>query len=342
VNGKATLEMLDVIIPFHRNDELLLEAIKSTIANLPAQGRVIAVNDSGLAIEKNSIGLRSSDILIESNGTGYLAAMDTGVRTSTAEFVSFLDSDDICGDDRFAKQINRLVSKSADYCSGTILKISPDGSHPKRRSILGSLPDDLETKKCWFFGAHRADSSIVIRGDLVRRNWVQHGNFPPIFADYGFALSLPPQTVFTHEEHALYLYRAHPSQMSRARYLIEDWQGIHKLWLKNYHEICIELKIIPIKEISQEVTLSIAFPASRTKLSSFDRKVAIKLLEQLRQICKTSLPLERHKQLDSFLNRRGFLISPFSSLRYVSAGPNMLIEAFLTYIVGIKPRITRG
>ncbi len=329
---------LEVLIPFHRNDEFLRDAIKSVLENLPSDSRIIAINDSNETIERDEIGLRPEDLLLVSKSKGYVGALGTGVNASSAEFVSFLDSDDLCGKNRFDLQIAALKQADADYCSGKLIRITSEGVQKSQKSILGDIPDEFNSRQAFLLGSHRADSTVVIKGSLIRQAWKIHGTFPGMFADYGFALSLPRNTRFTHEPKAIYKYRAHSGQMSRSPNIESFWLNLHQYWISNYNMVRGEQEECSMEEVSPRVTLAIAFPSSMVRLSQRERIQAIALLEEIRKILsKTTSETEKAK-IDLIINRRCFLISRFTTLSYSKVMPGLFKDILFNYLSGIRPR----
>ena len=93
---------VDVLIPFHRIDSYLNAAIASAQASQGVHLRVIAINDSGQEVEKARLGLRAEDLLVKSIFKGYLGALSTGFANCDADFIAFLDSDDL-------QDVNKLL-----------------------------------------------------------------------------------------------------------------------------------------------------------------------------------------------------------------------------------------
>jgi glycosyltransferase involved in cell wall biosynthesis len=97
---------VDVIIPFHRVDEFLNQAIDSAQSSQGVRVRVIAINDSGQSVDRAALGLRGTDILTKSKSKGYLGALSTGFEACQSEYIAFLDSDDLQDSDRLFEQIS--------------------------------------------------------------------------------------------------------------------------------------------------------------------------------------------------------------------------------------------
>ena len=101
---------VDLLIPFHRIDTYLNAAITSAQASVGVNLRVIAINDSGEEVTKSTLGLRTEDLLVKSILKGYLGALSTGFANCDADFIAFLDSDDLQEETRLASQIKLIVN----------------------------------------------------------------------------------------------------------------------------------------------------------------------------------------------------------------------------------------
>jgi glycosyltransferase involved in cell wall biosynthesis len=333
--------LVDVIIPFHRKDNLLFDAIQSVAQELPDNSRIIAVNDSGADVSKEDIGLGPHDLVIYSAQKGYLGAMATGISQIDSKYVSFLDSDDLCGKDRLNLLVKKLESSLGDYCSGKLIRIGNNGKLITRRSILGELPTEISTRLCFLLGAHRADSTVMMKSEIATKYWSVHSEAPPMFADYALALGLPKSVKFLHEPRAEYLYRSHAGQMSRDVEITTPWKTIHEKWVDNYEFVCAQHGYSPKKNLDPLITMAIAFPSALVRLNRKDRKLALELLEQIRSISLVATSGLSSKYLNMFINRRGLLISPVGSFRYTLAAPGFLLDLCINFATGMRPRITK-
>lgn len=262
---------VDVLIPFHRDDDLLRASIQSAHSSIEVSVRVIAVNDTGKKISARDLGLTEFDLLVETASRGYVNAMRVAVDHSNAEFVCFLDSDDLISDYKIINQINYLTLNNLDFVSCDMAKIDVKGTIKRSRWILGRNPNSTDCRALWLIGTHGADSTLMCKGNLLRATWGAHSKFASHFADYGWALSLPDSVAIGHLPVAHYFYRSHPNQISRNANLGQSWFPIHDLWVKNFS------KCFPVIEHKSEITgnisISLAFPAALTRLKRRERKI---------------------------------------------------------------------
>lgn len=108
---------LSVVIPFHRDDCYLIQAIESTIQDLEPGDQIILVDDrrspedllwqASLNNDK-----QISIVYLKAHGQGPGQARNIGIENASHEFVSFLDSDDLWVKGRRGYHLRRLSKNS--------------------------------------------------------------------------------------------------------------------------------------------------------------------------------------------------------------------------------------
>lgn len=279
VGREDSMPTVDLLIPFHRIDNYLKEAIASGIASKNVSLRAIVINDSNQEISKEELGLRQNDLLIKSRAKGYLGALSTGAELCSLEYVAFLDSDDLHDEERLAVQIAHLQKTSADMVSCNLKKFVGNKVDKHSRSLSGSLPIfKLNTLKL-LFGSYGADSSLVIKRQVVEATWHLHKKYPYQLADYAWLISaINGGYKYIHTNEVSYQYRTHSNQISRSSGLRREWEEVHNLWQKLF------ISAVGTKfDISPNLSLLLAFPSSLTKISRLEmiqlREIQGNLLE---------------------------------------------------------------
>ena len=268
-----SLHLIDVVIPFHIFNSLVVEAIQSCHESVGIEVRIICVNDSGIPVTREELSLRKNDLLVSTSGkVGYTGAISVGVEESTAPFVGFLDSDDLTSSDRFAKQVHRLMSDNLDISSCRIIKITEKGREIKEILSFPKPPQFLGTELSILFGAYGSDSTLVCSGDFLRATWGSHKTFPPHLADYGWMMKECIGMRINFEATANYYYRMHPLQMSRKVNLQSDWVKIYPQWLKLLRSLSGLIPKTSQLAISSNVALLIAFPSSLISLTKSEKE----------------------------------------------------------------------
>ena len=342
VNSITSLPEVDVVVPFHLVNQYLLESIKSIKSSKGVSVKVIAVNDTGSKTTLKQIGLEDSDILINSIGRGYVAALSTGIGCCESEFFAFQDSDDFSDEFRLLNQISLLRAQNLDIVSGELIKTDSFGNTFEDRAITGKIPKKLTPKEKLIFGPHGADSTIVGRNSVFKNTWNVHQNFTSSFADYGWLLSVINSVTIGHCEAAKYFYRAHSMQMSRSAIDLNGWEAVFPYWLKNFFEIFgitedIDSHVFSTFMSHPNVGLCLAFPSSLPKLNSCDREYLKMIIDYILD-SKNFNDFSDQEDLKEILFRRGFVGTRGAVIKYWFAGLKMIFSITLQYIRGIKPR----
>jgi glycosyltransferase involved in cell wall biosynthesis len=257
--------LVDVLVPFHRNDSFLVMAIQSVKSSSNIQTRILAVNDTGQSINPKTIGLDEGDVLLNTVERGYTNALAVGIENSTADYVAFLDSDDLMHPRRLSLQLQLLLDDDLDFVSCGIMRMDTRGNMRQTGSLLGTIPNPHSRRELWVIGSHGTDSTLFARGETIRKNWKLHANFPAIFADYAWALSLPREIRFGHLDEPYYYYRSHSNQISLNPELHSNWDMVFPLWRENLFQEFPKLTLT--FTLTANIALAIAFPAALPNLT---------------------------------------------------------------------------
>ena len=314
---------VDVIIPFHRVDEFLNQAINSARSSQGVRVRVIAVNDSGQPVDKTRLGLHETDTLVNSKSKGYLSALSTGFEACQAEYIAFLDSDDLQDSNRLFEQISRMEKENSDISSCTIRKFSGALKSNFIKPLLGSMPTFADERPKLSLGAYGADSTLVIKNALVKENAKLHADFPYQLADYGWMLLLLTKGAkYVHVDEVNYYYRLHKNQISRSASLIIEWKIVHPVWISFLEHL--ELKT---EGLTEELALLIAFPSSMSRIKKSDVRYLRIFRDNLLAFMvskglRNRLRLESQFAAREFIGRRGltwktFWIGPYIFLNFL-------------------------
>jgi glycosyltransferase involved in cell wall biosynthesis len=262
-------EKVDIIIPFHLINDYLKAAIVSSLQSRDVDSNIILVDDSGddYPIWLNQLLDNPRIVVIKNIAKGYIGALSTGVNATRAKYVGFLDSDDIMDANRISSQIEFMKANYLDICSSQILRVDSDGNLLRSKGLLGSHFDSLPPKVRLLFGAYGADSSMLLRGEVIRNTWSDHSSFPPELSDYGYLLGLVNEIKYGYCADALYLYRNHDLQMSRAKFSIDSWELVHNRWQGLLSSLNHELPRASKISLSPKVGASISFPSVLPRLS---------------------------------------------------------------------------
>jgi glycosyltransferase involved in cell wall biosynthesis len=324
---------VDVLIPFHRIDSYLEAAIASAQGSLGVEVRVIAINDSGQEVTKVLLGLRAEDLLVKSLFKGYLGALSTGFANCEADFIAFLDSDDLQQETRLLSQVELMNETDADISSCELRKFVTPLDFREVKPLFGSVPQFVEPESKLILGAYGADSSLVIRVATLREFEYLHREYPQQLADYFWLIQmLLGGKRYVHSQEGNYYYRIHGGQISRDASLQDVWSSVFPIW-HNFLNTRLKTQI----QVSPNLGLLMAFPSSLTKVSRKD-------LSSLRQIKRYLLKKELVRKwqgrvrleilfgVREIIGRRGL------TLKTLWVGPYLLVQVAASLMSGNRIR----
>lgn len=117
-------EVVSIIIPTYRRAAKLHDAIASVRQQQFQDWKIIVVDDNhddDYRQETELVMLQYSDdpkiaYVKHEKNMGACKARNTGIEYSTAEFVAFLDDDDLWREDKLDKQVSAIQDTQADFC----------------------------------------------------------------------------------------------------------------------------------------------------------------------------------------------------------------------------------
>ncbi len=103
--------LISVIIPAYNAERFIGEALKSVFEQSYSNIEVIVIDDGSSDNTAGTVQAFSADILyIRQANQGIGGARNTGIRKSSGDYLTFLDSDDLWHPDKLSKQIAFLTS----------------------------------------------------------------------------------------------------------------------------------------------------------------------------------------------------------------------------------------
>lgn len=332
---------IDILIPFHVENELLQLAIKSALESTGVSTRLILVNDTGKPISRSNFDLRSHDVLVSTETRGYSSALARGIREVSSTSVAFLDSDDIIHPEKLSIQFRKLVEENLDLVSSALIKIDQFGNPFPGRPLLGEIPrENLNPFDLLLLGAHAADSTILIKRDLLKNSWAIHSQFPSVYADYGWFWTLPAEIKTGHSPEAIYFYRAHSGQMSRNPEMLKSWNKVSPTVTHNFEKTSPSIQETFQGVNNPKFLLALAFPSSLVSLSRTERAQFAVLTRRL----MTEFPADSNhskRLIKRTLARRALIVSRFTAIPFYNYLPGLIIDVLIRGLSSYKPRLGR-
>lgn len=243
------LPEVDVIVPFNRVNEFLLQSVESVLASKGVIVRIILVSD-GVEMQALPVSFQENNkiLIVESSMPGYVNAIEKGLEYVDSPFIAFQDSDDLTNPYRLASQIDKLTSENADICNCLMVKID------NLNSICKLQPPDLtgcsDKSLVLLLGSYGANSTWVIRRELLDPDRIF--DYSAQALDWNSALKNFPTLKIVTVNRIGYFYRMHDEQMTRAdsyrtlikREIYPNWSqmnlkyGLTDLSVDEYQAVC--------------------------------------------------------------------------------------------------------
>jgi CDP-glycerol glycerophosphotransferase len=122
---------ISVVVPFHNNEDLLGDCLRSIAAQTFGRLEVIMVDDGSadgsaqVARRQAAADPRFILISVPNGGPGY--ARNRGVERATGEFLAFVDADDLLPSHAYEIMLHALEASGSDFVSGGVERIGPAG-----------------------------------------------------------------------------------------------------------------------------------------------------------------------------------------------------------------------
>ncbi|MEV0323516.1 CDP-glycerol glycerophosphotransferase family protein [Streptomyces sp. NPDC050658] len=124
---------LSVVVPIYNVEEFLEECLESIAGQTMADLEAVLVDDGSTdgspRIAREFAAKDPRFVYVRQPNAGLSAARNTGVRhaTPTAEYLAFVDSDDVVPHDAYARMTASLDSTGSDFASGNVWRLNERG-----------------------------------------------------------------------------------------------------------------------------------------------------------------------------------------------------------------------
>jgi len=132
--AEMTVPQISVVVPFHDNEDLLGDCLRSIARQTHADLEVIMVDDGSadgsaqIAQRRAAADPRFKLITVPNGGPGY--ARNRGIERATGEFLAFVDADDMLPSHACEIMLHTLQESGSDFVSGGVDRIGPLGVTP--------------------------------------------------------------------------------------------------------------------------------------------------------------------------------------------------------------------
>lgn len=285
---------LDVLLPFHRVDKFLEEAIDSLAASRGVSLRVVLIDDR---IDRTAdiiqlvSRFKNFEVMETLGGQGYGEALKVGSAALKSDHVALFNSDDLVHPNRLLMQLKAL--KNSDVSITNLGRIDKSGRSMK--SITGKLLSRIYDQDFLIFGSYGANATWCMRKNW----WIENSFFDrDECLDWRIGLKRFSQAKIAYTGEILYFYRKHKFQVTKNRHPeFQKMDIVYKSW-ENY------LQKYNIGKVERGTFDLIATPWLSTKSVDIDKVHEFLML--LRHIFSEK-PLEVQKQAQILIYRRMLL-----------------------------------
>jgi len=217
---------VDVLLPVRNGAPYLRDAIESILAQSFKDFRLLIIDD-GSTDETPAIAAAFADhdpriVLVTSNGTGLIDALNLGIARSTSPLIARMDADDLALPNRFERQIGYLQTHpNVDVVGSWVQPIDLNNQDLGSETRYPTGPDEI--RSCLFSGQNPiANPSILMRRTAIEK---VGGYRKPMQTAEDFDLWLRVADIgdLANLPEVLLRYRVHPNQVSAAQRLTQSF-----------------------------------------------------------------------------------------------------------------------
>ena len=252
--------MIDVIFPFHRNDQFLIDAVDSLLASKGVKIRLIIVDDRTHK-EKNFSEVfakfKNYEYIHTGGGKGYGECLKIGSLYLNSEFTALMNSDDTIHAERFIRQLKMLDSSEI-----SISKMNRINTNDKRiNPLLGDVTGSNYNSAFLLLGAYGANASWCMH----REWWLSNAFFDSEQClDWRIALKSFPSSKISYTNFPLYNYRKHSNQVTAQRSIPNrELDSLYLAWVSH-------LSLLLPDKFSRDVFNLMAIPWNNSSVLDID------------------------------------------------------------------------
>ena len=297
---------IDVLLPFHRNDRLLLEAIDSVLKNQDC--RIILIDDRR-KFERTDIKLPNHtriELTKTTGQVGYGKALELGSKFIRNDFIALMNSDDLVNPNKFKRQMNSLENKLISITG--MKKTNLRGQ--TKSSALGPKEINEYDPILLIFGAYGANATWMMRKEWFEKNFFYDNKD---CLDWRIAMRAFKLEEIAYIKENLYIYRQHRNQITKKRVSENAYEAVISEW----SEFC---KKYGVTKVNNQIFTFLAAPwLNKKSLKLGDLN---ELFEDLKKITENQISNVVRQTLQEILPRRiilqnlkNFPILDFSVLR---------------------------
>lgn len=204
--------LLTVLLPSHRHDKFLYQAIVDSLNALPSNSEVLLIDTSEYGTLAEYQGFDGNLRYLNVGTISYIQALSIGIQQSKSKYIALMNSDDRIVNSRFIHQLEIIQRSNSDISLTNIVKMNKS-CRRSLPSLLGDVSDLDFNLKFLLLGSYYANASWLFKKDWAIRNRL----FDPTLDvfDWQTALRVFPKAKVSYISKCLYMYRMHKGQITR-------------------------------------------------------------------------------------------------------------------------------
>lgn len=175
---------LSIVIPMYNTEEHIIKCLKSLKNQTVKDFEVIVIDDGSTdgSYEKVKAYLEKTDLtykIIKQNNKGQSAARNVGIKTATAEYLLFLDSDDFVEETLVERTKEERLSTDFDIAIFDYKRVKENGtvipSNNQAFDFLKGIQDGIEVFYCYKDNEIRLwTSNLIYNREFIIENKLQY------------------------------------------------------------------------------------------------------------------------------------------------------------------------
>jgi glycosyltransferase involved in cell wall biosynthesis len=224
------LSLVSVILPFHRRDQFLTQAISSVLESTKVRLELILIDDSPDFADQDSrpTWVKNDRVkLVRTPGAiGYGKSLQLAGDHVSGQYVALMNSDDLITPNRFIEQMRKL--ERSELCITNMVKIDLRGK--RKPFLLGEVPPSLYDSTFLLLGSYGANATWMCHTDWWK-TWAFFDDYSAL--DWRIALSSFYESSVSYLSEVHYFYRVHNEQVTRKDGFFKDSRIVFDAWRKH-------------------------------------------------------------------------------------------------------------
>lgn len=220
-------EQVDVILPFTKLDNFLLEALDSIHESEDIYTRLILVDNSPHGILREFLPLRKQDLFLREEKLGFAQAVNAPFEQQIqfSRYVAIMNSDDISHPKRLVSQVRALQNADADI---SLCKVKNFRANREHTPFFGEVDMENYHPLYLIFGGFGIEPMWCATSTWWNENARRREDCHHDVVDLACALASFGKSKIVSVDTDLYFYRKHRKQLSKTMATLSSLEDIRE------------------------------------------------------------------------------------------------------------------